>query len=192
MKNNEERVDLRVRRTHKLLWEALFELMTQSKLKYSTITINQICERAMVHRTTFYKHFEDKNELLAAGMKQYEAEVLKYPISIRVNKPMQMMEHLFNHQEFGVLIESQWKDELFLQRIGNQFHEILKQDYYEISKLEKDYPLPIDLIIQFHSSTFTTLATWWLQNGKSVSAEEMDTYFRQLIHPDIFRLGEDE
>ena len=38
--------------------------MTQSKQKYSTITINQICDRAMVHRTTFYKHFEDKDALL--------------------------------------------------------------------------------------------------------------------------------
>jgi AcrR family transcriptional regulator len=159
-------------------------------LRYSTITVNQICDRAMVHRTTFYKHFEDKNELLAAGMKQYEEEVLQYPISVRVNKPIQMMENILNHKEFGLLIEAQWRDELFLQRIGSQFHEILKQDYYELSKREAAYTLPIDLIIQFHSSTFTTLAMWWLQNEKSVSAEEMDTYFRQLIHPDIFRLGE--
>ena len=53
MKNNEEQLDLRVRRTHKLLWGSLFELMTQAKQKYSSITINQICDRAMVHRTTF-------------------------------------------------------------------------------------------------------------------------------------------
>ena len=65
MNDNEKQIDLRIRRTHKLLWNSLFELMTQSKQKYSTITINQICDRAMVHRTTFYKHFEDKDALLA-------------------------------------------------------------------------------------------------------------------------------
>lgn len=43
MNDNEKQIDLRIRRTHKLLWDSLFELMTQSKQKYSTITINQIC-----------------------------------------------------------------------------------------------------------------------------------------------------
>ncbi|HDR4357532.1 TPA: TetR/AcrR family transcriptional regulator, partial [Bacillus cereus] len=45
MTDNEKQLDLRIRRTHKLLWDSLFELMTQSKQKYSTITINQICDR---------------------------------------------------------------------------------------------------------------------------------------------------
>ncbi|PJO45423.1 TetR/AcrR family transcriptional regulator, partial [Lysinibacillus xylanilyticus] len=74
MKSNEGQLDLRIRRTHKLLWESLFELMTQSKQKYSSITINQICDRAMVHRTTFYQHFEDKNALLAFGFGQNQEE----------------------------------------------------------------------------------------------------------------------
>ncbi len=64
MRNNEERLDLRVKRTPKLLWESVFELIMQSKQKYSSITINQIYDCAMMHRTTFYKHFEDKDALL--------------------------------------------------------------------------------------------------------------------------------
>ena len=35
MNDNEKQLDLRIRRTHKLLWDSLFELMTQSKQKYS-------------------------------------------------------------------------------------------------------------------------------------------------------------
>ena len=31
MNDNEKQIDLRIRRTHKLLWDSLFELMTQSK-----------------------------------------------------------------------------------------------------------------------------------------------------------------
>ena len=34
MNDNEKQIDLRIRRTHKLLWDSLFELMTQSKQKY--------------------------------------------------------------------------------------------------------------------------------------------------------------
>ena len=94
MNDNEKQLDLRIRRTHKLLWNSLFELMTQTqpKQKYSAITINQICDRAMVHRTTFYKHFEDKDALLAFGFKRYGEMIAEIPLLDRVSKPFQVME----------------------------------------------------------------------------------------------------
>ncbi len=58
MKTSGDRADLRVRRTHKLLWEALMAEL--SERAFEEITVKEICERAMVHRTTFYKHYEDK------------------------------------------------------------------------------------------------------------------------------------
>ncbi|GAC1372692.1 MAG: hypothetical protein NVSMB44_40460 [Ktedonobacteraceae bacterium] len=51
MKTSEEQADLRVRRTHKLLWEALMALLSERALE--AITVKDICDRAMVHRTTF-------------------------------------------------------------------------------------------------------------------------------------------
>ncbi|MEH6945248.1 TetR/AcrR family transcriptional regulator [Bacillus sp. JJ722] len=186
MKNNEGQLDLRVRRTHKLLWESLFELMTQSKQKYSTITINQICDRAMVHRTTFYKHFEDKDALLAAGFKQYEKEVFKIPLLDRLSKPFQVIEQFLHHKEIGKIIESQMDDEQFISRIHFQNHEIKKQENQELNRLCKNHTIPNDLIIEFHSGVISTLSIWWFQNRKSVSAEEMDRYFSQLINQDIF------
>lgn len=41
MNDNEKQLDLRIRRTHKLLWDSLFELMTQSKQKYSTMRLTK-------------------------------------------------------------------------------------------------------------------------------------------------------
>lgn len=56
------RGDLRTRRTEQHLREALVALMVQRD--YESVTVVDICERAMVHRTTFYKHYEGKLELL--------------------------------------------------------------------------------------------------------------------------------
>ena len=62
MKNNNEKTDLRVRRTYKLLSDALISLM---KVKpFEKISVMDICNEAMVHRATFYTHFEDKYQLL--------------------------------------------------------------------------------------------------------------------------------
>src|SRR2546425_5891929 len=74
MKTSDRLADLRVRRTRKLLWEALMAEL--SERAFEEITVKEICERAMVHRTTFYKHYEDKYALLEQGMRQmYDALV---------------------------------------------------------------------------------------------------------------------
>ncbi|MFJ8527535.1 TetR/AcrR family transcriptional regulator [Bacillus sp. NPDC094106] len=192
MKNNEEQLDLRVRRTHKLLWESLFELMTQPKQKYSSITINQICDRAMVHRTTFYKHFEDKDALLAFGFKQYQEEALTIPLLDRLTRPFQVMEQILHHKEIGKILELQMGDEQFNNFIHYHTREVKKQENQELNRICKSHTIPDELIIEFYSGVITTLSTWWFQNRKSVSAEEMDTYFHQMINQDVFQLNRDQ
>ncbi|WP_448003162.1 TetR/AcrR family transcriptional regulator [Agromyces bauzanensis] len=59
---SQDRVDLRTRRTEQHLRDALVALMVRRG--YDSITVVDICDRAMVHRTTFYKHYEGKLELL--------------------------------------------------------------------------------------------------------------------------------
>ncbi len=71
MNSSRDLPDLRVRRTHKLLWDALMALMIERD--FESITVTDICDRAMVHRTTFYKHFEDKYDLLLRGMQDMHA-----------------------------------------------------------------------------------------------------------------------
>ena len=161
--------------------------MTQSKQKYSSITINQICDRAMVHRTTFYKHFEDKDALLAVGIKKFQEEVFQIALLDRLTKPFQVMEQFLHHKEIGKILESQMDDEQFISFMHYQTREMKKQENQELNRLCKNHTVPIELIIEFHSGVITTLSAWWLQNRKSVSAEEMDRYFRQMINQDIFQ-----
>ncbi|MEB2301994.1 TetR/AcrR family transcriptional regulator [Lysinibacillus xylanilyticus] len=190
MKRNEGQLDLRVRRTHKLLWESLFDLMTQSKQTYSSITINQICDRAMVHRTTFYQHFEDKNALLAFGFIQYQEQKQPFPVLPlvdRLTKPFQVMEQFLHHQEIGKILESQMGDEQFINFMTYLTREMKKEENEELQRICKDHTIPSELITEFHSSVITTLSAWWLQNRNEVSAKEMDRYFHAMINPAIFQ-----
>src|SRR5271165_3815006 len=68
MVSSQAQLDLRVRRTHKLLWEAFLNVLAERD--FDTISVKEICDRAMVHRTTFYKHYQDKYDLLTHGMQQ--------------------------------------------------------------------------------------------------------------------------
>lgn len=55
-------VDRRVQKTRKLLQDALIELVAE--IGYETVTIQEILDRANVGRSTFYAHFQDKDQLL--------------------------------------------------------------------------------------------------------------------------------
>ncbi|PGV56640.1 TetR family transcriptional regulator [Bacillus cereus] len=187
MNDNEKPLDLRIRRTHKLLWDSLFELMTQSKQKYSSITINQICDRAMVHRTTFYKHFEDKDALLAFGFKRYGEMVAEIPLLDRLSKPFQVMEQFLHHEEICKIFEAQMSDAQFINRVHYLSHDTRKQETEALNQLCKNHTMPNGLITEFYSGVITTLSAWWFQNERKVSAAEMDRHFHQLINRDIFQ-----
>ncbi len=51
-------LDMRVRRTYSCLLNAMLELLREKSLE--DITVNELCDRAIVGRGTFYKHFADK------------------------------------------------------------------------------------------------------------------------------------
>src|SRR5205814_10536475 len=54
--------NLRVRRTQKLLREALIELIEERG--FAALTIGEITERAMVSRAAFYRNYQDKYDLV--------------------------------------------------------------------------------------------------------------------------------
>ena len=58
----QNKVDRRVQKTRKLLQDALIELVAEKG--YESITIQEILDKANVGRSTFYAHFQDKDQLL--------------------------------------------------------------------------------------------------------------------------------
>ena len=68
----EDHLDLRQRKTRRLLVEALAQLMQERP--FQELSVVDICRRAMVHRTTFYAHFNDKQELLRYLLEGLEQE----------------------------------------------------------------------------------------------------------------------
>ncbi len=60
----QEHTDLRVKRTNTALREALIDLITEKG--FDAVTVGDISERAMVNRATFYRHYQDKYDLVTS------------------------------------------------------------------------------------------------------------------------------
>ena len=56
-------MDLRIKKTYRALFEAFTELLEEHR--FEDVTVAMLCDRAMIRRTTFYKHFRDKNAYFA-------------------------------------------------------------------------------------------------------------------------------
>ena len=58
----DRQLDLRVQKTRKALISALYDLLCEKSM--DDITVTELCEKAVIRKATFYKHFGDKTELL--------------------------------------------------------------------------------------------------------------------------------
>lgn len=66
--------NVRVRRTRKLLRDALVELIEERG--FERVTVAEICERAMVSRAAFYRNHRDKYQLVELIFDEAVAELL--------------------------------------------------------------------------------------------------------------------
>ncbi|MFB0844191.1 TetR/AcrR family transcriptional regulator [Paenibacillus oleatilyticus] len=179
-------MDLRKRRSMQLLWKALFELMTEKRMLFSKITVDQICEKAMVHRSTFYKHFDDKFRLLEYGLNQLMERYWDIPLEKRMLKPFFWSDEFFEGSESLKLVHSQHGDELFFDCMTTYSMRLLKKDALKFIERSKTIDIPHDLLAEFHVSAMVALSAWWRKDPNRASLVQLDQYFHRLVNENIF------
>ena len=180
---SEEQEDLRVRRTHKLLWEALMTELSQRP--FEEITVKEICERAMVHRSTFYKHYEDKYALLEQGMRQmYDALVAEVvhapPSAFSADHPppyfVRVFEHVAEHQQFYKLMLCGEGIGRFQKLVKDYIAEQALAKVRELPPANQHFAFPPAMQVQFFAGAVLSLLAWWLENDMPLSPHQMAQY----------------
>jgi len=183
MKTSFAQADLRVRRTHKLLWEALMAEL--SERAFEEISVKDICERAMVHRTTFYKHYEDKYALLEQGMRQmYDALVAAEehvpPSAFSVEHPppyfIRLFEHVAQHQQFYKLMLCGEGIGRFQKLVKEYIAEVVEAKWREWTPTNQHFAFPPAMQVQFFAGSVLSLLAWWLENDMPLSPHQMAQY----------------
>ncbi|QOS79430.1 TetR/AcrR family transcriptional regulator [Paenibacillus sp. JNUCC31] len=183
MKITEETIDLRVRRTLKLLSMALIHCLKEST--FTSITVNQICEQAMVHRTTFYKHFTDKFSLLSFTLAQLMKGYLQMSAEERLKKPLQSLFIMSDGSLIEKILLNQKDDKMFYNFSSKYLKDLIKEDFLELKKRGKNYTIPIELLAEFHSGVISSLILWWSHQDGEVSLKQLDKYYYQMINKKI-------
>ncbi len=179
--------DLRTTRTYKLLKNALLELL--SKESFDNIKVNDICNLAMVHRTTFYSHFADKYELLDYCINDIQKELLndfeekKYNTSkdFYTNLVMHILTYLgSNKLFFRNMINNNYSTGIITilhDSAISSITELLEKE----SKSGIKFNTPIKIMAEFYSGAVTAIIMWWLRSNSNISEQELCDYIITLV-----------
>lgn len=189
-------MDRRVRRTRRMLSEALLELIREKD--YEAITIQDITEQADVHRATFYLHFATKEELLATTLESLfadlgaraksesgveEASFLKETAAGKV-----MFEHVAENADiYQVLIGKRgvgYVTHHIISYMTTVFEEKLENDFPN----EDDLPIPRALVARHLTGSMYALLTWWLENEMPYSVEYMAKVANDLCRRGVLEI----
>ncbi|HUJ69795.1 MAG TPA: TetR/AcrR family transcriptional regulator [Syntrophorhabdales bacterium] len=188
--------DRRIDKTRKVLQNALISLM--KKKEYRSITIQEIIDEADVGRSTFYTHFDDKDDLLMAGMHDLrdvleaakatdQAAAARQPYERIIGFSLAMFEHAYAYREvYRALVRSQ-AGALVLQYFPALLAGLIRDEATKVlrGRPGKGKAVPADLLVHFISSAFVSVLSWWLDADKPMAAGEIDALFRALVLPTL-------
>lgn len=170
--DNKTSEDLRVRRTHKLLYNALLELM--EKQPFGNITVKMICDLAMVHRTTFYTHFQDKFDLLSRAMQQIAEEEFKGIVDVSFS-PSDNFKELFSlatkHKKLFSILLAEERDSL-RNLLRREMGRGMKEYLVKHSSIEED-SIDMQIKIEAYLGAVLGVVTWWIESKTPIDLEEI-------------------
>ncbi|GHO57236.1 TetR/AcrR family transcriptional regulator [Ktedonobacter robiniae] len=158
--------DLRVRRTRKLLQQAFIDLTVEKG--FATLTVRDITERAMVNRSTFYRHYLDKYDLLEQYMNEiYELTEDQSLLAEKQEQtspgPLNLLKHIQQYADFYRVMLSAKGDPHFTQRFRQNTEKRFRSFSTQTpTEPEADAP-PIDLRLSCIAYAGIGATTWWLE-----------------------------
>lgn len=173
--------DLRVIKSKRAIEKSFITLLTQKK--FEQITIKDICQEALIGRSTFYRYYEDKYLLLKDLVNQY-SQKFKILLTQRLTDSTQL--ELLNQLYLALY---QDKESLLCllnltdapYSLTANFTKILEQqieqhlDHYQFS-------IPKIFIQQLYAANVLTAIKWSLTNGIAPQISEMmNTILETLI-----------
>ena len=183
--------DRRVQKTQSLLRGALVSLIVEKP--YDSIVVKEILDRANVGRSTFYMHFEDKDDLLASSIYEMLGWVPTSPSPGRGRDrllwfSLPVFEHHYRHAHaWGDRIGARGRailHEHLRQVLATIIRSSMKHEMGAVRRASRQ--IPADLMPEYLASTFALVLNWWLDRKMFFAPKEINDVFCKLILPTAF------
>ncbi len=176
--------DRRSQRTRQALSDALVQLIQEKD--YSAITVNDIIERANVGRSTFYAHYQTKDDLLLDQMDrviEFLSQASPQPQDFPYFPSLGFLQHVGgDHYElYKSLVWGPGMD-LIVKHLQKSLSQRVEQG---LQTSGREYDVPIPLLANFVTGSFLNLLKWWLENKRIYSPEQLDKIYKKMTLPGV-------
>ncbi len=154
-------MDRRQLKTRQAIFSAFTKLLETKR--YEKITVQEILDEANIGRSTFYAHFETKDEV---------------PPSVFCH----LLQHLQENDNNILGLLSCESSEIFLRYFKDSLNELIQTQFVK-QNYRKHQNIPQDFLINHISGSFVEMVLWWLKGRHKHTPEELDCYFRAVILP---------
>lgn len=188
--------DRRIQKTRKLLHEAVISLMLEKR--YEDISVQDILDLANVGRSTFYMHFQNKDELLTSGVHQDLRTMLKTaqekapavsgrPYESIIGFSLTMFEHAFEYRGVWKAMLGSRAGAIVRHNMQEVLADLIRDAYKkEFQRRRKTISeVPFELMVHFLASTFMSVMSWWLNHKSPIPPKAIDDIFRALVVPGL-------
>ena len=175
--------NVRVRRTQKLLREALVELIEERG--FEALTIGVLTERALVSRAAFYRNYQDKYDLVEQIFEEAMRALLGAVGELGREHPTEswvtFFEHIASYDRLYRALLGSKGSPWFVRKMRARLSDLIKErgqghlPHGPIASTRPAHTFSDELVPDLVSAMFVEAITWWLEQGRPSSPREIAT-----------------
>lgn len=184
-----KKLDPRQYRSIRKLHKAYLSLLAKGEKQ---LTIQQICDEALITRPTFYKQFQNIQEL-RTDLHREILNQLKESLTLENPKPLAeitkeeipknmipLFNHIYdNHVAYETLLVYH-PDALFINEMKEIIRKFVKDGIHASKAQDKLFQMDLSFIISYATGAYLESILWWIKNDYPYTAEEMASNLLQL------------
>lgn len=192
MSHKRIQIDPRIKRTLKLIRDALILLMDEKGFDH--ITVQDITERAEINRATFYRHYQDNYDLLDKIvneiLQQFESAFQLPPdfeahhfIKDNDTPPdsfIRQFEQVAEHAQFYKVMLGPKGLPGFSLRMETIIRDSLNHRSLIAQPMDSQIIIPRDIIVRYVASAHLGIIMYWLENDMPYTPKYMATQLIRL------------
>ncbi len=184
-KTSSLKVDPRVRRTRRLLRDALVSLILEKD--FASISIKEITDRAEVAYITFFRHFGSLDELLMEALDEGLAELLGHIETLAKQSETSSLETegrlIFEYigqkaDLFRILLKSQSVTRV-RKKVVRNIAVIFQKSCAPLTRANSQ--VAVSMMSNHIATSLLSLIEWWLGNDMTPPPAEMGRVYKSLI-----------
>ncbi|WP_239255623.1 TetR/AcrR family transcriptional regulator [Listeria ilorinensis] len=184
----ERKNDRRIRKTKAAFHKALLDLLDTKNWK--GITVTDLVQNADVNRTTFYKHYLSKEDLLEEIITEVTTalkEAYLYPyiaipdfsVQILKNEDIKIFDHIYSYRHFYQHVVSGKIAPDLEERLCSFIEQLMLEDFDKLPPKEKT--IDPEMIASYQAHAIYGLIVFWAKNQFETPQEKMTAQFRAIL-----------